>query len=386
MRKYFEFFCPTKINCGKDALKTIGAELEYLGATRPLILASTNATRMGALDKVMAAFKGSAIKAGVICNNAPNRPDVNLLREMKKQFEEAKCDGIIAVGGEGAMDAAKALKLFLSENCDDILPLAGTSKKPEHDIPLVTVPTECGSGHETCGFLEVEDKFVATPSIVPNVVVIDGKVSAIAPARVTAAGGVYALANAIEAYIGADEMAPVEIFAQKTVKLIFDHLLKVVKDEESEEDCLGIGLASALGGIAYGNVPYGAAHALAEAMSDVANEPVEEMTGITLLSAINNMTDEQKEKLAGLLPYTCSREKLAEIPASEKAARTIENIETLLSALREASGMPLKIRETKIQRELFGVVSGAAQDKRAAISSVVPIGQEAFLKILNDAY
>lgn len=386
MHNYFEFYCPTKINCGKAALSTISAELEYFGSHHPMVLSSANATRMGASDKVIAAMKGGSVKASVVINNVPNRIDIAFLREIKAKYSEAGCDGIVAIGGEGAMDNAKALKLFLSENCDDLLPLAGISKKHLNEIPLVTVPTECGSGHETSGYIEYEDIFVSSPGIIPNAAIIDEDVSAIAPARVTAASGVYALTNAVEAYLGSEDIAIIEVYAQKAVKLIFEHLLRVVKDEEREEDCVAVSLASAFGGIAYGNVPYGAAHALAEALSDVSNEPIEEMMGIALVSVLKNLSDKQKEKLIGLLPYSCSIEKLSEIPESERKHKIIENIETLLSELKEVSGIPMKLGETKVQRETFGAIADAAQDKRSAIVELAPVGQETFLKLLNDAY
>ena len=386
MHKYFEFYNPTKINCGKAALSTISTELEYFGSSRPMVLSSANAARMGALDKVVAAMKGRSVKASVVVDSVPNRIDVAFLRGVKEKYIENDCDGIVAVGGEGAMDNAKALKLFLVENCDDLLPLAGMSKKPVNEIPLLTVPTECGSGHETSGYIELDDKYVSSPGLIPNAVVIDEDVAAIAPARVTAANGIYTLANAIEAYLGADDIAIIETYAQKAIKLVFEHLLRVVRDDEIDGDCVALSLASAFAGIAYGNVSFGAAHALASALADVANEPMEEMIGISLLPMLRSLSDEQRKKLIGILPYTCTIGELVEIPESERDRRTIENVEALMTALHEACGLPTRLRETKVQRESFGVIAGAAQDKRAAIVELVPVGQEAFLKLLNDAY
>ena len=386
MRKYFEFYNPTKINCGKGALRTIGAELDYFGASTPMVLASTNATRMGALEKVLAALKGSKVSVGVAYNAMPNCLDIDLLRALKAKYAEGRCDSIIAIGGECTMDSAKALKLFLSENCDDFLPLAGVAKQTIREIPLIAIPTECGSGHEASGFIEVEENFVSNPSIIPNVVLVDGEVAAIAPSRVTAAGGIYALANAIEAYLGSEEISIIEIFAEKAVKLVFEHLEKIVSGEDSDEDCVGLSLASVFGGISYGNVPYGAAHALAEALSETTKEPIEEMISAVLVATLKKLSDEKKEKLSGLLACTCSAEKLAEIPRSEWVTRTIANVEDLIARLHEKAGLPAKIRDTKVQREIFGSVADTAQDKRAALTDMRPIGQEEFLKILNEAY
>ena len=386
MRNYFEFCDPTKINCGKNALQTIGAELGYFGSKKPLILASTNATRVGVTEKVLAALKGSKVKCSAVCDSVTDEVDLALLREMKKKFATAKCDGIVAVGGAGAIDSAKILKMFISENCEDFLPLAGVSKRNDHTIPLITVSTECGSGSEASGFVEVGDVFISTPTIIPDVVIVDGETAAVAPARSTAAGGIYALANAIEAFLGAESIAPIEAISQKAVKLVFAHLEKVAGGEEVEEDCLGIALASVLGGMAYGNAPYGAAHALAEALADVSKEPIEEMIGAALVAVLKKLSEEKKGRLVELLPYTCSLDVSAEIPKSEWAARTVENVESLILRLHESAGMPARLSDAKIQRELFGAIADAAQNKRSALCELRPIGQEEFIELLNAAY
>ena len=386
MRKYFEFYNPTKINCGEGALRTIGAELEYFGSKKPFVIAAVTAVRMGAADKVRAALRGSSVKESLLFDALPAKLDLDVLRELKAKFLAEKCDGIVAVGGESAMDFGKGLKLFLSDNCDDFLPIAGTSKRSVKDIPLIAVPTENGSGHETMGYVESGDCYVSTPGVIPNVLILDERVAALAPARVTAANGVYALANAIEAYIGADGVSLVETYAQKAVELIFKNLENLVKDEENSGDALAVALASAYAGIAYGNVPFGAAHALAEALSDVTGQPMEEMIAICLAPSLKNLSDPQKAKLEALLPFMCGIDKCGEIPQAERSAKCIEVVENLISSLHAASGMPEKIKETKISREIFGAIADAAQDKRAAITELRPIGQEEFLKILNEAY
>ena len=386
MRNYFEFYNPAKINCGKDALHTLGPELEYFGASHPMIIASANAERMGALEKVLKALVGTNVAVGSVYVMAAQKPEREPLHELKEKYEAEGCDGIVAVGGECAMDSAKALKLFLSEECDDFLPLAGTTRRPVKDVPLVVIPTENGSGHEASGFIEMEDNFISTPGIVPNAVIIDSAVAEIAPARVIAACGVYALANAIEAYLNADDITVTEIYAQKAIKLIFEHLKKVVNDEETEEDSLGVALASTLAGIAFGNVPYGAAHALATAISEKTDETKEEMIALSLVPMLKSLTDEQREKLKYLLPYTCSFGEVSETPKSERASRTIENVEKLVNELHEIANIPLKLSETSVPRELFGQIAECAQNKRSALIHLRAVGKDDFLKLLNACY
>ena len=110
------------------------------------------------------------------------------------------------------------------------------------------------------------------------------------------------------------------------------------------------------------------------------------MISAVLVATLKRLSDEKKEKLTGLLACTCSAEKSAEIPRSEWATRTISNIEELIARLHDKAGVPARLSDTKVQREIFGSVADTAQGKRAALTEMRPIGQEEFLKILSEAY
>ena len=385
MRKYFEFYSGIKIKCGEAALTTLGEELTYLGCKAPILLSSANAIRLGATEKAIAALDKKT-KCAIVTKDVPQEISLDVAREIKALYLQKNCDGIIAVGGDGVMDTAKMLRLFLSQECDDLIPLNAADTRKIKEIPLVMIPTENGSGKESTGFLEYDDTFLSSRALTPDLVIIDEDVAMAAPTRTDAACGMYALANAIEASIGAEEEDPSDIYAEKAIRILKNNLESAVKDGENEDACRAVALASTLAGIAYGNNPFGAAHALAEALAEISGEPIEEMIGITLAPAMKFARNTHENRIKPLLLDLTNASIFSETPESERAQKAAEAVAALAEKLRTLAGIPTKISHTKISRESFGKIAEAAANKRAAITALKPLNKEDFLTILNDAY
>ena len=386
MRKFFEFQNAAKINCGDAALLTIGKELSYLGAKKPLLLLSANAVKLGVKAKVVNALTGSDVKEIVTPDPILAEVDLEYARAQKETYLNEKCDAIIAVGGDDVMDTAKCVKLLLSQEWDEILPVVAEATVKGKDIPLIAIPSENGSGKEANGFVEVGEYYLSSPALVPNVVIIDEDVAMAAPAREVAACGAYALANAVEAYIESEETDVAAIYAEKAISLLAKNLVTAVVDGDNAEAVRATALAGTLAGVAYGAVPYGAAHALAEGLHKTTGEPLEEMFALTLVPAMKRAREKYEDRIKTLYYLLVGATEYAETPDSERAERAIASVEWLLSSLHASGNLPIKISETKIDRELFGAIADEAINKRASITAFGPIGKEEFITMLNDAY
>ena len=386
MRKFFEFQNGAKINCGEAALLTVGKELSYLGAVKPLLLTSANAAKLGVKDKVIDAIAVGEVKKVIAADPVPADVDLDYARAQKKVYLKEKCDAIVAVGGDEVMDTAKCLKLLLSQDWDEILPIVSESAVKGKDIPLIAIPSENGSGKEANGYVEVGEYYLSSPALIPNVVIIDEEVAMAAPAREVAASGCYALANAIEAYVETEETDVAGIYAEKAVKLLAENLLPAVLDSDNKESCRATALAGTLAGIAYGAVPYGAAHALAEGLHNVTGEPLEEMFALSLIPALKRAREKYEDRIKTLYFLLVGAAEFAETPDSERADRAVAAVEEILAALHKSGNLPIKISGTKIQRESFGDIADAACNKRASITAFGPIAKEEFVAMLNEAY
>ena len=208
----------------------------------------------------------------------------------------------------------------------------------------------------------------------------------LSPAREVAACGAYALANAVEAYIESEETDVAAIYAEKAISLLAKNLVTAVVDGDNAEAVRATALAGTLAGVAYGAVPYGAAHALAEGLHKATGEPLEEMFALTLVPAMKRAREKYEDRIKTLYYLLVGATEYAETPDSERAERAIASVEWLLSSLHASGNLPVKISETKINRELFGAIADEAINKRASITAFGPIGKEEFITMLNDAY
>lgn len=386
MRKYFEFQNGVKINCGENALGTIPTELSYYGARYPLFLTTFTAQKLGVANKVLSVLKASDVTPKAIYEYTESHFDEQKAREIKQLYLKENCDSLIVVGGDAVIESAKCARLFLSENCDELVPIIGVGNAKTKEIPLIAIPTENGTGKEASGHLEANENYVSSRALVPNVVIIDEETALTAPTRLVAACGVTALAGAVEAYLNTEEESPVEIYAEKAIRLLSKHLIKAVENDEDKEACRATALAGTLAGIAYGEAPYGAAHALAKGMADVTGEPIEEMYALTLVPSLESSLKYAEKRVKNLLLALVGADEYAETPNAERTQRTISEVKNLLEKLREISNIPTKISQTKIQRESFGKIAEAASNTRAAIAAYSPITKEDFLALLNAAY
>ena len=386
MRKFFEFQNAAKINCGEKALETIGKELSVLGASKPLLLTSANAAKLGVKEKVLDALKRGGVREIAVADASPEKVDVEYAKAIKESYISEKCDAIVAVGGDETMDIAKIAKLLLSQAWDDILPIAQECLITSKNIPLIAIPSENGSGKESNGYVEVGEYYLSSYVLVPNVVIIDEDVAMAAPTREIAACGVYALANAIESYFETEDADISSIYAEKAIRLLSDNLLTAVLDGDNKDACRATALASIFAGIAYGANPFGAAHALAEGLHAVTGELLEEMFALSIYPAVAVAREKYEIKAKNLYFLLVGADKYAETPDSERADSAVEAVGALLSKLGEATGLSTKISETKITREMFGRIADAAVDKRASITANGPIGKDVFIEMLNRVY
>jgi len=115
----------------------------------------------------------------------------------------ANSEIIIAVGGGSVLDMAKLIKAFIPSSPNDCLQMI-EGKIPVIDcgIPLIAIPTTAGSGSEATHFAVVyvnSTKFsLASPTLTPNVVILDGNLSLSTNNYQTACNALDAMAQAIE--------------------------------------------------------------------------------------------------------------------------------------------------------------------------------------------
>jgi len=116
------------------------------------------------------------------------------------------CEVIIAVGGGSSLDAAKAIAVFAA-NESDFFELIGQESFPHCPLPVIAVPTTCGTGSEMNHYAiitdpEQHDKLnLYSGAMFPRFALLDPEMLRTLPAPLVVATAFDALTHGLEGYV-----------------------------------------------------------------------------------------------------------------------------------------------------------------------------------------
>jgi alcohol dehydrogenase class IV len=105
-------------------------------------------------------------------------PSINTIIRGGSFMRSARCGAIIAVGGGSPLDAAKSIAVFAANN-EGFYNLLSKTEMPNPPLPVLAVPTTCGTGSEMNAYSIITDKEKADkinfskPCMFPKWAVID---------------------------------------------------------------------------------------------------------------------------------------------------------------------------------------------------------------------
>jgi acetaldehyde dehydrogenase/alcohol dehydrogenase len=189
-------------------------------------------------------------------------------------------DLVVAVGGGSVLDAAKAMRLFHESPglrlAELTLPFLDARKRvahyPEvdHTVRLVAVPTTAGTGSEvspaavlTAGGRKLT---LVDYSLVPDVAIVDPRLTLTMPPHMTADTGIDALTHALEAGVSIFASPYTDAFCMQALHLILDALPRAFADGSDLAARTAMSNAATLAGLAFSNAFVGVNHALAHAV------------------------------------------------------------------------------------------------------------------------
>jgi len=391
--KYYEFINTTKIFSGTNALENIVYELEKMGVNSPILLSDKVLLEIGTVRKVLNAFPKGGIKVKSIYTDIPADSSVKIISVIAKQFKEEGCDSIIAVGGGSVIDTAKGLRLILTQEKEDIMDLVGlNSLKRGKFIPLIAVPTTSGTGSEATQIAvianpekNVKMEFVA-PEILPDVAVIDVRMTETLPPKVTASTAMDALCHAVEAYSCLQRNPVSSAYAFAAIKMITENIKEGVENGTNREARLALANASLLSGVAFSNSMVGNVHAIGHALGGVCKVPHGDAMSILLPHCMEYNIDAVRDLYAELLLPLGGADIYATTPRKERAETSIKIIRDLQEYLNKKSGLPIKISETRAEKGDFGIVAKKAMNDGAMVVNPRPMSYEDVLELLNKAF
>ncbi|HOW99528.1 MAG TPA: iron-containing alcohol dehydrogenase, partial [Deltaproteobacteria bacterium] len=200
----FQFATAARIVFGPGTVNDVPSYASDMGR-RALLVTGKNT---GRAEGLMAGLASAGLSVTLF--SIGSEPTTDLVLEGASTAREAGCDLVVAQGGGSVIDAGKAVAALLTNPGDlfDYLEVVGKARAIANPpVPYVAVPTTAGTGTEV-----TKNAVIISPGhkvkvsmrsdlMLPRLVVVDPELSCSMPPEVTAATGLDALTQLIEAFV-----------------------------------------------------------------------------------------------------------------------------------------------------------------------------------------
>jgi alcohol dehydrogenase class IV len=211
---------PSRVIFGQGSLDQLGREIDLLGATRALVLATP---QQRAQADALAASLGSRA-AGVYAEAVMHVP-VETARAAREFAARVGADCAIALGGGSTTGLGKAIAL-------------------ETSLPIIAIPTTYAGSEMTpiYGLTEAGVKKTGRDlRVLPKTVIYDPALTTTLPRALSLTSGINAIAHAAEGLYAQDANPIVSLMAEEGIRALGAGLPRVMKDPadpHARADCL----------------------------------------------------------------------------------------------------------------------------------------------------
>lgn len=262
----FNYNLPVNLLFGRGRSNEIGAEVAKYGKKALIVTGRGSTKKSGLLDKTINLLDEAKVQYEVF-DKVEQNPLTTTVYEGVDVIKETGCDVVLGLGGGSIMDAAKSIA-FSAKNPGDISEYIFGIKQGNEALPIVLVPTTCGTGSEGNCFSvltnpETKDKkSLRTNVIIAKASIIDPELMITMPKSILASVGFDALAHNMEAYVSKIGQPLSDMKAFYGIKLLAENLIKVYNDPADLDAWERVTLASTLGGMVIGTAGVTAPHGL----------------------------------------------------------------------------------------------------------------------------
>ena len=249
----FQYNLPVNLIFGRGSVSRIGDIAVDYGSRACIVTGRSSTRKSGLLNRVAEYLEKAGVES-VVFDRVEQNPLTTTAMEAAAFIRQEKCDTVIGLGGGSIMDCAKAAA-FLSVNDGDINDYIFGRRKSSLALPIILVPTTCGTGSEGNGFavltnpLNGDKKSLRCNAIVAKASIIDSECMMTMPKSILASVGFDAFCHCMEAFISKFGQPLTDMMSLQGMKLIGKYLVPLYEGQYSLEAWDALSWASTLGGM-----------------------------------------------------------------------------------------------------------------------------------------
>ena len=262
---------PTAISFGVGSIRQLPYACREEGINKPLLVTDAGLARLDFVTGLIDNTRKAGLNTGLFSDVKSNPTGSNVAAGIRA-YQQGRHDGVIALGGGSALDAAKAIALMVGQD----RPLWDFEDEGDNWLrvnadgiaPLIAIPTTAGTGSEVGRASVIVDEtrqckiIIFHPDMLANRVIADPSLTAGLPAALTAATGMDAFVHSLEAWCANGYHPMADGIALQAMTLISTWLPVAYQDGNNLEARSHMLAASMMGAVAF-QKGLGAVHALA---------------------------------------------------------------------------------------------------------------------------
>jgi alcohol dehydrogenase class IV len=190
------------------------------------------------------------------------------LKEYKKKNYSKKIDLVIGLGGGSTIDFAKGIALLLKNLDKKPISLKGFPVKYNTPIPILAIPSTCGTGSEVAfnaSFIHEKTKTklgINVKENFPVLSILDPYLIINSPKKVMYSGLSDTLVHIVEGYISTKSTNVSKYFSKLAFDLFQENVFKVIHGKANSKNYLNLQWASSFAMIGMSNSSHGISGAL----------------------------------------------------------------------------------------------------------------------------
>ena len=249
----FNYNLPVNLVFGRGRVSEVGNIAADYGKKALIVTGKSSTKKSGVLDKVIFSLKKAGVEHAVYDKVSQNPLTVTAMEGV--EFVQSQgCDVIIGLGGGSIMDCAKAIA-FMCSNTGDINDYIFNKIVGTESLPLILIPTTCGTGSEGNGFAVLtnpengDKKSLRSNAIVAKASIIDSELMQTMPKEILASVGFDALCHAMEAYVSRISQPLSDYMCVEAIRLISENLVKIYDGSQDGKAWDAVTWSSTIGGM-----------------------------------------------------------------------------------------------------------------------------------------
>ena len=252
-----QFHSPTKIFFGLDISRHLG-DMYLEWGRKVLLVSGRSAADHGYLDRIQGQLEELAVEEVFRYSDVTSDPTTDQVDEIVNLAHQHDVQGIVAIGGGSAIDAAKAASVITLEG-GAATTYYGRDTSALPSIPLVAIPTTAGTGAEASRGAILTDPIRKKKfgfrglGVAPDVAIVDPGLTLSVPKLQVSLTGFDILTHAVETFVSKRMTRFSAEYSRRAVQLVVTSLPIALRNPGDLEARTDLSFASLLMGINLAN-------------------------------------------------------------------------------------------------------------------------------------